>query len=42
MSPFCPALEILWLGGEKARMTDVQADQTLTIKEPAEVTSPLP
>ncbi len=33
------SLEILWLGGEKNRMKDVHADQTLTIKEPAEATS---
>jgi enediyne biosynthesis protein E4 len=34
------SLEILWPDGQKSRMKDVQADQTLTIKEPAEATSP--
>jgi ASPIC and UnbV len=33
------SIQILWLGGEKNRMKDLQADQTLTIKEPAEATS---
>ena len=33
------SLEILWLGGKKTQMTNVLADQTLTIKEPAEATS---
>ena len=33
------SLQILWLGGEKKRMKDLQADQTLTNKEPAEATS---
>ena len=33
------SLEILWLGEKKTRLKDVQADQTLTIKEPAEATS---
>jgi len=33
------SLEILWLGGKKTCLKDVQADQRLTIKEPAEATS---
>ena len=33
------SIQILWLGGKKNRMKDLQADQTLTIKEPAEATS---
>ncbi len=33
------SLEISWIGGKKTSLKDVQADQTLTIKEPGEATS---